>query len=323
MDIFERNDDMFDFNYPHLSKYGEAILESFWTPEHFNYDRDLRDYKHELNDIEKEVVKRAVLCISNVENKVKGMWARIDMRLPHPEIANSGHILAMNEVVHQNSYKMILNLLNLKEDFNKLTEEEEIKDRIKYLSKYLEGVSSRSNKEFTKSLILFTLLIENVSLFSQFMIMSSFNKYKNVMSNFNAIVSASGKDEGVHGQFGAELINIIRKENPEWFDEDMKAKIYRSVDKAYEAEIKIIDWIFEQGELEFLSKEDVKNYLKHRFNYSLNLIGYEPLFEVPANLLEKTMFFDRATKSSISFDFFNQKSGDYNLKNLITDNDWN
>lgn len=322
MSIFIKNEDMFNFKYPHLSKYGEVILESFWIPEHFTYDRDLRDFKQDLSPLEQDIVKRTVLCISNVENKVKSMWSRIDMRLPHPEIANTGHIFGMNEVVHQNSYKMILNLLNLKDDFNNLSKEPVIQDRLKYLSKYLEGVNSRSNKEFTKSLILFTLLIENVSLFSQFMIMSSFNRYKNLMSNFDSIVCASGRDEALHGQFGAELIKIIKSENPDWFDEEMKEKILRNVDKAYKAEVKILDWIFEKGELDFLKKESVLNYLKYRFDLSLSQLGYDKIFNIDSLLLEKTLFFDRLTKSSISFDFFNQKSSEYSTQNMITDDAW-
>lgn len=311
---------MFRLEYPHLEEYGKAILNSFWIPEHFTYDRDVNDYNINLTKEEQEVVKRLVLCIAQIENKVKSMWSRIDMRLGHPVIANVGHIFAMNETVHQDSYKKIIDLLGLVEEFNSLSDNSVIVNRVKYLSKYLAGVNSRSDKEFTKSLILFTILVENCALFSYFAGMASFNKYKSLFNNFNSIVMASSREEVLHGQFGAELVKIIRQENPEWFDKEMEDKIIRNVKKAYKAECEILDWVFEKGDLDFLKKEDLKNYLKHRFNTSLVQLGYEPIYEEEdIKVLE---FFDRSVKSSISFDFFNEKSSEYDESNKITEDDW-
>lgn len=318
--IFRGSSEMFRLEYPHLEEYGKAILNSFWIPEHFTYDRDVNDYNINLTKEEQEVVKRLVLCIAQIENKVKSMWSRIDMRLGHPVIANVGHIFAMNETVHQDSYKKIIDLLGLVEEFNSLSDNSVIVNRVKYLSKYLAGVNSRSDKEFTKSLILFTILVENCALFSYFAGMASFNKYKSLFNNFNSIVMASSREEVLHGQFGAELVKIIRQENPEWFDKEMEDKIIRNVKKAYKAECEILDWVFEKGDLDFLKKEDLKNYLKHRFNTSLVQLGYEPIYEEEdIKVLE---FFDRSVKSSISFDFFNEKSSEYDESNKITEDDW-
>lgn len=318
--IFRGSSEMFRLEYPHLEEYGKAILNSFWIPEHFTYDRDVNDYNINLTKEEQEVVKRLVLCIAQIENKVKSMWSRIDMRLGHPVIANVGHIFAMNETVHQDSYKKIIDLLGLVEEFNSLSDNSVIVNRVKYLSKYLAGVNSRSDKEFTKSLILFTILVENCALFSYFAGMASFNKYKSLFNNFNSIVMASSREEILHGQFGAELVKIIRQENPEWFDQEMEDKIIRNVKKAYKAECEILDWVFEKGDLDFLKKEDLKNYLKHRFNTSLVQLGYEPIYEEEdIKVLE---FFDRSVKSSISFDFFNEKSSEYDESNKITEDDW-
>src|SRR5699024_8295790 len=100
-------------------------------------------------------------------------------RMPKTEISLVGYSFANSEVIHQIAYEKLLGLLNLEEEFEKINNVPAIKGRKDYLTKYLKGVTSRSDKEFTKSLILFTLLIENASLFSQFLIVSSFKKYKN------------------------------------------------------------------------------------------------------------------------------------------------
>lgn len=310
-DIFEQSLKVKPYTYPHLIKYAHAIHESFWTAEHFTYDRDVNDFKTKLDEKEQDIVKKCMLAIGFVENKVKTFWARIDMRMPKTEIAIVGHTFASNESIHQLTYEKLLGLLGLDEEFEKLDQIPSMKGRSDYLGKYLKGVNSRSNKEFTKSLILFTLLIENASLFSQFLIMSAFKKYKNLMANFNAVIGATSREEDCHAMFGEDLIKIIRHENPNWFDEDMEKKIRGNIRKAYQAEVGILDWIFEKGELDFLPKESVSEYLKSRFNKSLSQIGYDPEFDVDEKLLEPTEFLEVQMRASSSFDFFNEKSTEY------------
>lgn len=322
-DIFEKRESMYPLEYPDLLKYADAIHENFWTVEHFTYDRDVLDFKVNLSKNEQDVVKKVMLAIAVVENKVKSFWSRIDMRMPKTEIADVGYTFGSNESIHRRTYEKLLILLGLEKDFEKIDEIDCMRGRTAYLTKYLQGINSRSNKEFTKSLILFTLLIENTSLFSQFLIMSSFNKYKNVLSNFNTVIGATASEEMVHGNFGAHLINIIRQENPEWFDDEMERKIRRSIAKAFKAECEVLDWIFEKGELDFLSKNSIIEFMKDRFNQSLAQIAYKPQFEVDQELLEPTLFLERSLKAAPSFDFFNQKSTEYSkTKEISEDSLW-
>ena len=321
MSIFEARRAIKPYEHPHLVKYAHAIHESFWTPEHFTYDRDVNDYLVKLNATEQDILKKAMLAIGVIENKVKTFWARIDMRMPKTEIAIVGHTFAGNEVIHQLTYEKLLTLLGLEDEFDKVIDIPCMQGRSDYLTKYLQGVYSKSNKEFTKSLILFTLLVENASLFSQFLIVSSFKKHKNILSNFNSVISATAREENLHAKFGEELIKIIRSENPEWFDEEMESKIRRNVRKALVAETEVLDWIFEKGELDFLPKESIIEYLKSRFNKSLNQIGYSNEFEINDKLLEPTEFLEVQLMASSSFDFFNEKSTDYSQNTAFDEED--
>jgi len=311
MSIFEERRAIKPYEYPNLIKYANAIHESFWTADHFTYDRDVSDFLVKLNDSERDIIKKCMLAIGVVENKVKTFWARIDMRMPKTEIAIVGHTFAGNECIHQITYEKLLTLLGLEGEFDKVSDIPCMQGRADYLTKYLQGLYSKSNKEFTKSLILFTLLVENASLFSQFLIVSSFKKHKNLLSNFNSVISATAREENLHAKFGEELIKIIRNENPEWFDSKMENKIRGNVRKAFEAESEVLDWIFESGELSFLPKESVLEYLKYRFNKSLNQIGYEDEFKVNELLLEPSNFLEVQLTATSSFDFFNEKSTDY------------
>ncbi|MAX51467.1 MAG: ribonucleotide reductase [Methylophaga sp.] len=324
MSIFDKAEKVKPYTYPHLIKYAHAIHESFWTPEHFTYDRDVNDFKTKLTEGEQDIVKKSMLAIGFIENKVKTFYARIDMRLPKTEVAIVGHTIASNEAIHQMTYEKLLGLLGLDEEFEKLDSIPCMQGRADYLGKYLKGVNSRSDKEFTKSLILFTLLVENVSLFSQLLIVSSFKKYKNLLSNFNAVIGATSREEDIHAKFGEDLIRIIRREFPEWFDDEMERKIRGNINKAYKAECEILNWIFEKQELNFLPKESIQEYLKERFNNSLNKIGYSNEFEVDSKLLEPTEFLEVQMRASSSFDFFNEKSTEYSQNTAFDEEDlWN
>jgi ribonucleoside-diphosphate reductase beta chain len=242
--------------------------------------------------------------------------------MPITEVGDVGMTFAESEVRHKDAYAQLIRILGLEEEFQHVVEIPAIKDRIAYLTKYLDGTRSKDNKMYTKSVLLFSLFIEHVSLFSQFLIMMSFNKEKNLFKGISNVVEATSKEEDIHGNFGAEIINIIKKENPDWFDEEFEELIDSACKKAYKAECKILDWIFETGELEFLSKNTIQNFIKNRFNNSLQKIDMKPIFEVDFEEIEKTLWFDVEITSTKEGDFFYKKSIDYNKKSQsITEDD--
>jgi len=227
-----------------------------------------------------------------------------------------------SEVRHKDAYAQLLRILGLENEFQTVIEIPAIKNRISYLSKYLDGTRSKENKMYTKSVLLFSLFIEHVSLFSQFLIMMSFNKEKNLFKGISNVVEATSKEEEIHGNFGSELINIIKEENPEWFDDEFEALIASACHKAYAAECGILDWIFEHGELSFLSKDTIKHFIQNRFNNSLNRIGMKSVFKVDFTEIEKTLWFDVEILSTKEDDFFYKKSTSYNKKQKsITEDD--
>jgi len=302
------------YEYPELLKYKDAIRHSYWIDTEYNFTEDISDYRTKITPNEKEVIKRTMLAIAQIEVNVKTFWADMYKRMPITEIGDVGMTFAESEVRHKDAYGRLLRILGLEEEFKNVIEVPAIEGRIKYLKKYLDGTRSRDNKMYTKSVLLFSLFIEHVSLFSQFLIMMSFNKEKNLFKGISNVVEATSKEEDIHGNFGVEIINIIKKENPEWFDKEFEDLIYSACNKAYKAECGILDWIFENGELEFISKETIKNFIMNRFNNSLEKINMKPLFEIDFNLLEDTNWFDVEITSTKEGDFFYKKQIDYNKK---------
>ena len=320
--IFEPRVNILPYEYPQLLAYKDAIRHSYWIDTEFNFTEDIQDFKVTITDQERDVIKKTMLAIAQIEVNVKTFWGDLYKRMPITEIGDVGFTFAESEVRHKDAYARLLRILGLEKEFQNVVEVPAIANRIKYLKKYLDGTRSRDDKMYTKSVLLFSLFIEHVSLFSQFLIMMSFNKDRNVLKGISNVVEATSKEEEIHGNFGAEIINIIKKENPDWFNDEFKELIYSACKKAYIAECGILDWIFEKGELWFLPKETIQHFIMNRFNNSLRKIGMDPLFEVDDDLLESTKWFDIEITSTKEGDFFYKKSVDYNKKSKsITEDD--
>lgn len=321
-DIFEKRLAFKPNEYPELLRFKDAIRHSYWLHTEFNVESDVQNFLVNISDSEREAIKRAMLAISQIEISVKTFWADIYKRMPKPEIGAVGMTFAESEVRHADAYAFLLERLGLNDEFKSIMDVPAIKDRVNYLTKYLSGAKSRDNKKYALSVLLFAVFIEHISLFSQFLIMMSFNKHKKMFSGLSNIVEATSKEEEIHGQFGVEIVKIIKLEFPDWFDEDFTDEIVRACKKAEKAECKILDWIFEEGELEFMSKDVVKNFIKNRFNNALTSLGIDPIFEVSEEMLSETVWFDEEMIGTKENDFFVKRSTAYSKKTKsITEDD--
>ena len=138
-----------------------------------------------------------------------------------------------------------------------------------------------------------------------------FNKHKNLFSGISNVIEATSKEEQLHGEFGIDLINTIREENPDWFDDAMAEEIYLLCNEAYQSEKEVLDWIYEDGEIDFMPKYTVQEFIKNRLNNSLEAIGLERIFETDKAEVEKTLWFDEEIVSTKHVDFFEKRSVNY------------
>ena len=255
-----------------------------------------------------------MLAISQIEVAVKNFWGDIYHKIPKPEVGAVGATFAESEVRHTDAYSHLLEILGLNEEFKNLKKNPVVMKRVRYLDSALVSSKSENDKQYMESVLLFSLFIEHVSLFSQFLIIMAFNKHKNMLKGISNVVEATSKEEQIHGDFGIDLIKIVKKENPEWFDVKYDFKIQNMCKVAYEAESAIIDWIFEKGEVEFLPKNQVKEFIKDRFNRSLDSIGVNKIFETNQAVLNETEWFNDEIIGTKHVDFFVKRSINYSKK---------
>lgn len=312
--IFETRVNLKPYEYPELHEYVNAIRHSYWIHTEFNFTSDVQDFKVNLNETERGAIKNAMLAISQIEVSVKNFWGDMYKKLPKPEIGAVGSTFAESEVRHHDAYSHLLEILGLNDEFEKLKSNPVIMRRVNYLNTALKNAKSLDNKEYSEAVMLFSLFIEHVSLFSQFLIIMAFNKHKNKLKGISNVVEATSKEEQIHGNFGIDIINIIKSENPSWFTKEHDDLVRNICLQAYESESDIIDWIFEAGEVDFLPIAVVKEFVKSRFNKSLQSIGITPVFELDEKLVQESDWFNDEIIGTKHADFFVKRSVNYNKR---------
>ncbi|MCT4665999.1 MAG: ribonucleotide-diphosphate reductase subunit beta [Flavobacteriales bacterium] len=314
--IFQKRVAYKPFEYPEVLDFINPINQTFWVHSEVDFTGDVQDFKVDFAAHEKNAVKRTLLAIAQVEVAVKTFWGNLYNHLPKPEFNGLGSTFAECEFRHSEAYSRLLDVLGFNDEFESALESEILQERLAFLqNKDLAKGCENEQHAFALNLVIFSLLVENVSLFSQFATILSFTHFKGSLKNTSNIIAWTSKDEQLHANAGIYIFNAIMKENPQWFSEDFKNLIYDTAKESIEQEKKILNWIFEEGSLEHLSKEQLLNFMKNRINISLKEINLEPVFDIDEKLLSEMKWFDEEVTANTLDDFFAKRPVEYSKHN--------
>jgi ribonucleoside-diphosphate reductase beta chain len=272
-------------HYPWTEKFIDSMHAGFWTEKEFNFQ------------------------------SVKKYWAKLGDNLPQPSVIDLGYVMAGVEVIHNKAYEKLLVVLGLTDIFEENLKLDIIKNRVNYLHKHTHKFHKDNKQQFIYSLILFTLFVENVSLFSQFYIINWFGRFKNVLKDTNQQTQYTRNEETIHALVGIKLVNVLSEEYPELFDKALEEKIAYEAVQAFKYESEIVDWMLGSFEYPGLNTEIVKEFIKNRINESLNQIGFNSIFEINQELLKATEWFNEEVLGNNMSDFFHTRPVEYSKKN--------
>jgi len=301
-------------NYPWTDEFIEAMHNGFWTDKEFSFKSDVQQFKVNLTEQEREIIIRTLSAVGQIEIAVKTFWAKLGENLQQPCFQDLGYVMANVEVIHNNAYERLISVLGLENVFEENLKLEWIEGRVKYLRKYTHKFYKDSKKQYIYALILFTLFVENVSLFSQFYVINWFARFKNVLKDTDQQVRYTRNEENLHALVGIKLINTARQEYPELFDEELEERILKEAEQAFESEAKIVDWMVNGIKEEGLSAPILKEFIKNRINESLTQIGFKKVFEVDKELIKSTIWFDEELHGNSMTDFFSSRPVEYSKK---------
>lgn len=323
MSIFDKGLHL-DPNYDFLDKYCDIAYDSFWTPAKYKQGIEKRDVPNVINKLPKKdriAIERCILSVLLVEDKVKSYWGGIIAKdLPHTIVGEVGGLFGQMEVTHAKSYRHLGTELGI--DVEQAKETKQLNARINYLNKYLEeDPKIIGDKRKLKRLVLFTSLVERCSLFTQFYILMSWCKRNKGLKTISSLQEGTGQEELLHYKFGLELIHLIKQEKPQLWDDYLVDLINKNIKMAHKAEINLIDWFFEKGVPDHLSKEEVINFLNFNFQQVSDDLELGLKFKYDQDLYEDRNAWMMVKLMSTEKDFFDAPVGGYNLDNTEIDLD--
>lgn len=311
MGLFDKRVQYKPFEYPEVLQFTSAINKSFWVHSEVDFTADIQDFHAILTSAEQNAIKNSLLSIAQVEVAVKSFWGNLYQHFPKPELNGLGATFAECEFRHSEAYSRLLEVLGYNNEFEHLLKVPVVQERINYLSAALANTKSVDKKEYTISLILFSILIENVSLFSQFAIILAFTRFKGLMKNVSNIIAWTSVDEQIHANAGIYLINKLKEEYPDIFTPETVAQVHEIVRLSIETESKMLDWIFSDGAVDIINKTDLVNFMKRRADDSLQQIGMPPIFHISSKEYSAMLWFEEEVFSNSLDDFFAKRPVEY------------
>lgn len=315
MGIFDKRLNYKPFEYPEILQFVDSMNQTFWVHKEVEFTADIQDFKSNLSEKEKEVVKRSLLSIAQVEVAVKTFWGDLYKYLPKPEFNGLGATFSESEFRHSEAYSRLLEVLGYNNEFEGLMEVPIFKKKLELFEKHFGKDIS-----FVQKLLFFVIVIENTSLFSQFANILSFTRFKGYMKNTANIIAWTSVDEQTHANAGVYILNKIFEEYPEerYSQEHLEEVIKDYV--AYESEL--LDWIYEKGQLSFYTKEDMLNFMKYRVDTAITHLNYNKIYNITGEQYSTMKWFDEDVFANELDNFFAKRPTAYTKHDKsITEND--
>ena len=266
-----------------------ATCANHWMPQEVNMTRDIALWKdpNGLTEDERRLVKRNLGFFVTADslaanNIVLGTYRHITA----PECRQFLLRQAFEEAIHTHAYQYITESLGLDEAeiFNAYNEVQSIKDKDQFLIPFIEVISDPNFKTGTpeadqtllKSLIVFACLMEGLFFyvgFTQILALGRQNKMTGAAEQYQYIL----RDESMHCNFGIDLINQLKLENPHLWTTEFKSEIKALFLKAVELEYRYAEDTMPRGVLG-LNASMFKGYLRYIANRRATQIGLETLF---------------------------------------------
>ena len=260
-----------------------------WMPNEVNMSRDIATWKdpNGLTEDERRIIKRNLGFFVTADslaanNIVLGTYRHITA----PECRQFLLRQAFEEAIHTHAYQYIVESLGLDESeiFNAYHEVDSIREKDEFLIPFIDVImdpqfrtgTPETDQTLLKSLIVFACLMEGLFFyvgFTQILSMGRQNKMTGAAEQYQYIL----RDESMHCNFGIDLINQIKLENPLLWTPAFKAEIKALFERAVELEYRYAEDTMPRGVLG-LNASMFKGYLRYIANRRATQIGLEPLF---------------------------------------------
>lgn len=299
------------FNYPWAYDAFQESEQMHWLWTEVPMLEDTKDWRNRLSNDEKEFLTKIFRFFTQGDIDVSGAYVKNYLPMfPQPEIRMMLSSFAAREAVHIAAYSHLIETLGMSEStYNEFLEYAEMAEKHDYFRE-MQG-----DDNMPAQIAAFSAFTEGMQLFSSFIMLLNFARHGK-MKGMGQIIAWSIADETLHTESMIKLFRTYVQENRNVWTDETKYKIYRIAERMVELEDKFIDLAFGVSEMENLTKEEVKQYIRYIADRRLIALGMKSVFNVRNNPLE---WVDGMLGVSHT-NFFENKSVDY-AKGALT-GDW-
>ena len=295
------------FNYPWAYEAWLKHEQSHWLHTEVPMSEDVKDWKKKLTKEEKTFLTQIFRFFTQGDIDVAGGYVKNYLPyFPQPEIRMMLTGFAARESLHIAAYSHLIETLGLPETtYNEFLEYEAMREKHDYV---MDISSKNTTRENTATHIaVFSAFTEGMQLFSSFIMLLNFARHGK-MKGMGQIITWSIVDETQHAESMVKLFRTYIEENREIWNDDLKGKIYTIATRMVQLEDKFIDLAFGVNEMEGLSSEDVKKYIRYIADRRLISLGLKGVFKVKKNPLP---WVEEMINAPTHTNFFENRATDY------------
>jgi ribonucleoside-diphosphate reductase beta chain len=268
---------------------------------------DVKDWKNKLTPSEKQFLTHIFRFFTQGDVDVAGGYVKNYLPyFPQPEVRMMLLGFAAREALHIAAYSHLIETLGLPDTmYNQFLEYDAMKQKHDYV---LDIAGQNSTKQNTaKHIAVFSAFTEGMQLFSSFIMLLNFPR-NGTMKGMGQIVTWSIVDETMHTESMIKLFRTYIEENKEIWNDELKGELYTIAERMVTLEDKFIDLAFQMGEMQRLSSEDVKQYIRYIADRRLISLGLKGVFKVKKNPLP---WVEEMVNSPVHGNFFENRVTDY------------
>jgi ribonucleoside-diphosphate reductase beta chain len=265
---------------------------------------DVNDWKNKLSDKERHFLTHIFRFFTQADIDVAGGYVNNYLPLfPQPEVRMMLCSFAAREAVHIQAYSHLIETLGMPEStYNEFLEYEAMKEKHDYFTQFTE----RDARSVAQQIAVFSAFTEGMQLFSSFVMLLNFARHGK-MKGMGQIIAWSIADETLHAESMISLFRQFVLENHHIWNNQLKSEIYTIATKMVDLEDKFVDLAFAMGDMEGLTQEEVKKYIRYIADRRLISLGMKGIFKIKKNPLPWVDGMLGVTHSN----FFEQKVTDY------------
>lgn len=295
------------FNYPWAYDAWLKHEQSHWLHTEVPMSEDVNDWKKRLNDGEKHFLTNIFRFFTQGDIDVAGGYVKNYLPyFPQPEVRMMLMGFAAREALHVAAYSHLIETLGMPET----TYQEFLEyDSMRAKHDYFTDLSNANGtpESVATNIAAFSAFTEGMQLFSSFIMLLNFPRHGK-MKGMGQIVTWSIVDETQHAEGMIKLFRSYVEENRELWNDELKGKIYTIAEKMVDLEDKFIELSFSMGEMEELTQEDVKKYIRYICDRRLISLGMKGIFKVKKNPLP---WVEEMINAPTHTNFFENRATDY------------